>query len=202
MGLKQAISKKVTDPQFIEQLQKGDDTAFHRLVEDWKDRIYNTALGLVQQAQDAEDITQDVFITAWKSVKQFRGESSIQTWLYKIAVHQSLDCIRKRKRKKRFGFLVPLLGADEGPEQELGDFLHPGVQLEKKQEAQVLFKAIRKLPEQQQVAYNLQKIEGLSIKEIAQVMETTDGAVEAMLNRAKTNLQKTLITYYQTHRDE
>ena len=192
----------MTDPQFIEQLRKGDETAFHRLVEDWKDRIYNTALGLVQQAQDAEDITQDVFITAWKSVKQFRGESSIQTWLYKIAVHQSLDCIRKRKRKKRFGFLVPLLGADEGPEQELGDFLHPGVQLEKKQEAQVLFKAIRKLPEQQQVAYSLQKIEGLAIKEIAQVMETTDGAVEAMLNRAKTNLQKTLITYYQTHRDE
>lgn len=202
MGLKQAIRKNVTDPQFIELLRKGDETAFHQLVEDWKDRIYNTALGLVQQAEDAEEITQDVFVIAWKSFQQFRGESSIQTWLYKIAVHQSLDCIRRRKRKKRFGFLVPLLGSEEEQEQEPGNFLHPGVQLEKKQEAQVLFKAIRKLPEQQRVAYSLQKIEGLAIKEIAQVMETTDGAVEALLNRAKTNLQKSLTNYYQTHRDD
>ncbi|HEY8396466.1 MAG TPA: sigma factor, partial [Flavihumibacter sp.] len=66
----------MTDPQFIERLRNGEETAFYQLVEDWKDRIYNTALGLVQQSQDAEDITQEVFITAWKNINRFRGESS------------------------------------------------------------------------------------------------------------------------------
>lgn len=190
----------MTDPRFIERLRQGDETAFYQLVEDWKDRIYNTALGLVQQAQDAEDITQEVFIIAWKSINRFRGESSIQTWLYKIAVHQSLDAIRKRKRKKRFGWIIPLPGNEVDGAVDPGDFIHPGVQLEKKQEAQLLFKAIKKLPEQQQVAYSLQKVEGLAVKEIAQIMETTDGAVEALLTRAKNNLQKSLTDYYQTHK--
>ncbi len=192
----------MTDPRFIERLRQGEEAAFCQLVEDWKDRIYNTALGLVQQVQDAEDITQEVFIIAWKTIHRFRGESSIQTWLYKIAVHQSLDAIRKKKRKKRFGWMTPIFGSDENGESDPGDFIHPGVQMEKKQEAQVLFRAIKKLPEQQQVAYSLQKIEGLALKEIAQVMETTDGAVEALLNRAKSNLQKTLTNYYQTHKHE
>ncbi|KYP15807.1 RNA polymerase sigma factor [Flavihumibacter sp. CACIAM 22H1] len=192
----------MTDPSFIERLRKGEETAFYQLVEDWKDRIYNTALGLVQQAQDAEDITQEVFIIAWKSIHRFRGESSIQTWLFKIAVHQSLDLIRKKQRKKRFGWITPIFGTAENGATDPGDFVHPGVQLEKKQEAQLLFKAIKKLPEQQQVAYSLQKMEGLTLKEIAAVLETTEGAVEALLHRAKSNLQKTLTNYYQTHKHE
>lgn len=192
----------MTDPQFIERLRNGEETAFYQLVEDWKDRIYNTALGLVQQSQDAEDITQEVFITAWKNINRFRGESSIQTWLYKIAVHQSLDAIRKKKRKKRFGWILPLHGTEDDLGTDPGDFVHPGVQMEKKQEAQLLFRAIKKLPEQQRVAYSLQKIEGLTLKEIAMIMETTEGAVEALLNRAKNNLKKSLTEYYRTHRHE
>ena len=101
----------MTDPQFLDQLRNGEEAAFYRLVDDWKNRIYNTALGLVQQAEDAEDITQEVFITAWKSIRTFRGESGIQTWLYKIAVHQSLDCLRIHPSiKHRVGQLSSFFG--------------------------------------------------------------------------------------------
>lgn len=192
----------LSDPVFIDRLRKGEESAFYELVEGMKDRVYNTVLGLVQHVEDAEDITQEVFITAWKSMGKFRAEASVTTWLYKIAVNQSLDALRKRKRKKRFGWILPLNGENSDEDIHPGDFCHPGVQMEKKQEAQVLLKAIRKLPEQQQVAYSLQKMEGLALKEIAQIMESTDGAVEALLNRAKINLKKTLITYYEHHKHE
>jgi len=80
----------------VERLKEGDASAFKLIVESRKDLVYNTALGLLQNAEDAEDVTQDVFVRVFESVHQFKGESAFSTWLYKIAVTKSLELIRSR----------------------------------------------------------------------------------------------------------
>lgn len=190
----------MNETEFIARLQQREEAAFRQLVEGWKDRVYNTALGLLQQAEDAEDITQEVFVTAWRSLDGFRAESGLSTWIYRIAVNKSLDLLRSRKRKKRFAFIRSIWGDDGELVTDPPDFHHPGVQLEKKQDAAILFRAIRQLPEKQQVACSLQKLEGLSIGEIAGIMDLSPGAVESLLQRARVNLRKILITHHEENK--
>jgi RNA polymerase sigma-70 factor (ECF subfamily) len=90
--------------ELIVQLQQGDNQAFKRLVDEWQDMVYNTALGIVQKEEDADDITQDVFIQVYQSVSSFKGESKFSTWLYRIVISKALDHVKKKKRKKRFAF--------------------------------------------------------------------------------------------------
>ena len=97
-----------------------------------------------------------------------------------------------KKRKKRFGLLSPLFGEDNTPTLELPDFHHPGVSLDNKEKASILFKAIKELPENQQIAFILNKIEGLSYQEVAEIMKTSLSAVESLLHRARINLREFL----------
>ena len=89
-----------------------------------------------------------------------------------------------------------LIWWNESEPDDIPDFIHPGVQLERKQDAAALFAAVRKLPDQQRIAYSLQKVEGLSYAEIALILETTVPAIESLLQRAKQNLRRSLATYY------
>ena len=162
--------------------------------------VYNTALGLLQNTADAEDITQEVFIQVFHSVEQFKGESKFSTWLYRITVTKCLDFLRSKKRKKRFAFVQNLFGAESNePLVEQTSFVHPGVQLENKERAAILFKAIDKLPENQKAAFTLHKVEGLSYQEVAEVLRVSVSSVESLLFRAKNNLQKYLSDYYKSH---
>lgn len=185
----------MNEKELFERLIQRDDSAFRILVEGWKDRIYNTALGLVQDEEDAADIAQEVFVSAWLGLKTYRGESGITTWLYRITVNKCVDLLRKRKRKLLWSKFFNS-GRDGDPEENsAAEFHHPGVLLEKKQEAAILLTAIRQLPGNQQIAFSLQKIEGLSQQEIGAIMELSEGAVESLLQRAKTNLKKYLNSY-------
>ncbi|OYW20384.1 MAG: RNA polymerase subunit sigma-70 [Sphingobacteriales bacterium 12-47-4] len=180
----------------IEQLKHGDEAAFKSIVTQWQDMVYNTILGLVQNETEAEDLSQDVFVKVYESIGSFKGESKFSTWLYRIAVTRALEFLRSKKRKKRFGFLMPLFGDDNTATVQPADFHHPGVTLDNKERATHLFKAIAQLPENQRVAFTLHKLEGLSYKEISDIMGTTVPAVESLMNRAKGNLRKHLADYY------
>lgn len=186
------------ETELIQGLKTGQESAFAELVEFFKDKVYNTVLGFVQQAEDAEDVTQEVFIKVFRSIDQFKGEAKLSTWIYRIAVSHSLDFLRKKKRQKSGGLLVSIFSKGED-EWEQPDFHHPGIAAEQKENATVLFKAIRQLPEQQQTAFVLQKMENLNQQEIAEVMKTTVSSVESLLQRAKANLRKLLEDYYQKH---
>jgi len=186
------------EQELIASLKTGNEIAFKELVNLFKDRIYNTSLGFVQNEEDAEEITQDVFIKVFENINGFRGDAKLSTWLYRIAVTESLEFLRKKKRKKRTGVLMSFFSKKES-EWRQTDFNHPGVATENKETATVLFKAIRQLPEQQQTTFLLQKTENLSQTEIADVMNTSIGAVESLLQRAKANLRKLLEEYYQKH---
>lgn len=183
----------LTEEALIQKLSERNEIAFKQLVNEQKDRVYNVALGIVQNQEEAEDITQDVFIQVFESIDQFKGQSKLSTWIYRITVTHALEWLRSRKRKKRFGYMIRLFQSDAGePGIDIPDFVHPGVQLENQEKARLLFKAIDALPENQKVAFTLHKIEDLSYEEIAAIMEVSLGAVESLIHRARVNLQKKL----------
>ncbi|HMK20468.1 MAG TPA: RNA polymerase sigma factor [Chitinophagaceae bacterium] len=186
------------ETELIEQLKQGDETAFKTIVEQWKDMVYNTILGIVQNETEAEDLTQDVFIKVFEKISTFKGDSKFSTWLYRIATTTALDHLRSKKRKKRFGFLQSLGGGNDEKES-IPDFHHPGVSLDNKERAAVLFKAIESLPENQKTAYTLHKLEGLSYRDVSEVLNTTVSAVESLMSRANQNLRKELEEYYNKH---
>ncbi len=180
----------------IEKLKQGDEAAFKQIVETWQNMVYNTALGILQNVGDAEDVAQEVFVQVFESVKSFKAESKFSTWLYRITVSKALDNLRKKKRKKRFAYVQSLFGADQTV-IEKPDFHHPGVVLDNKERAAVLFKAINNLPENQKIAFTLHKLEGLSYQEISDVMRTSVSSVESLMHRAKNNLKKWLTGHYE-----
>jgi RNA polymerase sigma-70 factor, ECF subfamily len=180
----------------IEQLKQGNEAAFKTIVEAWQDMVYNTALGIVQNAEDAEDISQEVFVQVYESIHTFKGEAKFSTWLYKITVTKTMDHIRRKKRKKRFAFIQSLFGMNDEMVHDPPDFHHPGVALDKKETAAELFKAIEQLPENQKIAFTLNKLEGLNYQEVSEIMNTTVPSIESLLHRAKNNLKKLLEIYY------
>ena len=178
--------------ELIQRLREGDELAFKTLVESCQDMVFNTALGIVQNASDAEDVAQEVFIQVYRSIDQFKGDSRLTTWIYRITTTKSLDHIRSRKRKKRFAFVTSLFGPDNQLLHDPVEFNHPGVSLDNKEDAVALFRLIGQLPENQKTAFILYKTEELSYQEIAQVMGVSVSAVESLLFRARQNLRKLL----------
>lgn len=186
------------EKELILRLKKNDQIAFGFLVDLFSKKVYNTCIGMLQNLEDAQDVTQEIFITIHLNVKDFKEESSLSTWIYRISVNKCLEFIRKKNRKKRSGIFRSIFSADgEKSIENHSDFSHPGIQLENKERSIILFKAIGLLPEQQQTAYILHKIEQVSYNEISVIMEVSLSAVESLLFRAKQNLKKQLATYYE-----
>ncbi|PBQ34963.1 RNA polymerase subunit sigma-70 [Sphingobacteriaceae bacterium] len=188
----------LTESEKIALLKSGDSFAFESFVKEFQTKVYNTCLGIVQNTEDAEDLSQEVFILIYRSIKRFKGESSLSTWVYRVTVTTALDFLRRKKRKKRFAFLQSLF-TNQGEEMKLpvSDFYHPRVRLENKERAVILFKAIDQLSENQKTAFILHKLEDLSYAEIAGVMNISLSSVESLMFRAKQKLQGLLKNYYE-----
>lgn len=186
----------MSEQLLIQQLQLGVQQAYAKLVDLYQNMVYNTVLSMLQNHEEAEDVSQEVFIQVYQSIQQFKGESKLSTWLYRIAVTKSLDLQRHKKRKKRFAFLESLVGVDGETKHDVKNFNHPGVNMENKEKAAKLFKAMMQLPDNQKAAFTLNKVEGLSYQEVADVLKVSIGSVEALLHRAKQNLRKELGNYY------
>ncbi len=186
----------MNQPELISRVSQGDRSVFSEIVEQWQKMVYNTALSIVQLEADAEDITQDVFIDVFEKLDKFRGESQLSTWIYRITVNRSLDFEKKKKRQKNGGLLKQIFSVKA--EDEPVNFNHPGVLLDNKEKAAALFKALKKLPESQRVAFTLHKVEGLPYQEVADIMQTSLYAVESLMVRAKAGLKKLLESYYQS----
>ena len=110
--------------------------------------------------EDAEEITQDVFVSVYQSIDQFKEQSSISTWIYRICINKSLDHIKAKKRKKRFGIFTSLFYEDSSDlRYDLPNVDHPGIQLEQKERLTYVFSCINQLPDKQKTALILSKIE-------------------------------------------
>jgi RNA polymerase sigma factor (sigma-70 family) len=180
------------------KLREGDEKSFRELMGLYRDRVFNTSLSLLQHTQNAEDVTQEVFVEVFRSVSAFRGESSLSTWIYRITVRKSLEHIRASRRKKRSGILLSIFGKEDRVNiPSDNSFYHPGIRLENKEKAAVLFHAIATLPLNQRTAFTLHKVEGLSHPEIAGIMAASVSSVESLIFRARQNLRSILADYYE-----
>lgn len=182
------------DKLLLHRLADGDRRAFETLVNDHKDRVYNLCYGYLRDHMEAEDLAQEVFIEVSRSVKGFRKDAKISTWLYRIAVNKCLDRIRYMKRDKRSGEheSPALYVADPDPS--------PQDQLESEERKKVLWNALRQLPNKQHTAIVLASIEGMSYAEISVVMEMTTSAIESLIFRAKKKLKVLLADHYESIR--
>jgi RNA polymerase sigma-70 factor (ECF subfamily) len=183
---------------FLELLQSGDEEAFRRLVENYQHLVINTCYRFIGSKEDAEDIAQDVFVEVYRSIGGFRQQAKLSTWIHRIAVTRSLDFIRRRNRKKRFGSVRALLDwPDQAEELPAPARTSPAHDLEHQERRRILQQALDALPDSQQAAITLSKMEGFSNREIAEIMGTSIASVEALIHRAKASLRKKLTRYYE-----
>lgn len=170
---------------------------FRNLVLEHQEMVVNTCYRFVFNREDAEDLAQDVFMEVYRSLDQFREEAKLSTWIYRIAVSKSLDHLRRMKRKKRFGSLKRLIGAeDPGEDIAAPSYDTPAETLAEKERVMILRNALDTLPDSQKTAFLLSKQDGYSNQEIADILNTSVSAVESLVHRAKKNLHEKLHAYY------
>ena len=154
--------------------------------------VFNLALQYVQNTEDAEEITQDVFLKVFVNLKSFKQEASLKTWIYRISINQSLDFIKSKRSQKR-NFLSSIFSIDDTKFKfEAVNFNHPGIELEQKEGYQKIFDAINQLSDNQKTAIILLKIENKSQVETAEIMNLKVKALESLFQRAKKNLETLL----------
>ena len=180
----------------IKQLNEGNAKAFEAFVLEFQGLVYNTCYSFLNHREDAEDVAQDVFIYAFKSINSFRGEASLSTWLYKLSMNKSLDFIRAKKRQKRGSGLLSSMDNEEMSRLNVSDTNQPHAQLEEEEKRQILHAAIDRLPDRQKKAIILSRFEGLSQEQVAEVMETSVSSVESLLVRGKKKLKDLLSDYF------
>lgn len=167
-----------------------NNSLFEQIYKEHSSMVYNLGLSYVQNIEDAEEITQDVFIKVYEKYDSFNHQSSLKTWVYRITINKSLDFIKSKTRVKRFGFLSSIFAENNKDATGLINFNHPGVQLEDKEATIELFLQINSLPEKQKTALILKSIDGLSQKEVAEVMQVSEKSVESLLSRSRKKLKK------------
>jgi len=173
--------------------------AFDRLYRDHVDRMYRFAQRLCGSPDDAKDLVQETFLNAYRSLKDFRGESRVSTWLYTIAAHACQRMRRKRKgepeRELSLDALMPTSDGDMAL-QIPGEDLSPEERLEHKELRRNLLAAIHKLPKKYRMVLVLRDMEGLSAKDVGAVMGLTERAVKSRLHRARLFVRHELSSQY------
>jgi len=188
----------MTETEIIQKLQEGNEAAFKELVDNYQKMVVNTCFGILHNHFDSEDVAQDVFIEVYRSVKNFRADAKISSWLYRIAVNRSLNFIRNNKKNKRLQSFEDATKTQNTPIENMISAKNEGADfsLENEQRTNMLYMAVDSLPENQRVAFTLNKYEDLSYKEISDVMDLSVSSVESLIHRAKKNLQKKLYSCY------
>lgn len=184
----------MNEKDLIRQLKLGEEPAFKLLVAAYSDRVYYTVLNILQNAADTEDAVQETFIQVFESIRQFKEESSLATWIYRIAVRKAIEKIRKQKNRKRLHAIIPWWMPEENKSID-AVYLNPGIAVEHKEKAAILFKAINGLPENQRLAFTLIKVQGMKYEEVCELMQLSVKAIESLVSRAKLNLKNKLIDY-------
>ena len=176
-----------------------DATNFQMIYNQYSVLVYNVALQYVQNIEDAEEITQDVFIQVHSAIDKFDQRSSLKTWIYRITINKSLDFIKHKNSTKRF-FIFGKKSQNENDYLNASHFEHPGILLENKEKAAVLYGVINELSENQKTAFILSKIDGLSNPEISEIMQLSISSVESLIFRAKATLKDKLAYKFTEYR--
>ncbi len=186
----------VDDRVLVRQAQGGDYSAFDTLVQKYQERVYATIYHMTSNHEDANDLTQETFIKAYKALNSFKGDSSFFTWVYRIAVNKTINFLKGRKNKIHLSLndldfnaehdpdLVTFI-SDKTPRRDMG--------LTELQEK--LNEAMQKLSDVHRLVVTLHDVQGLSHEEISKIMDCNTGTVRSRLFYARQQLQGYLTEY-------
>jgi RNA polymerase sigma-70 factor (ECF subfamily) len=180
-----------TEHLLVERARKGDRSAFEQLVRLHADRLYAVVLRFVADADEAEEVIQEAFLRAWRSIERFQGRSQFFTWLYRIGINEA-----KRRAERR-----PPAGTDSslegGPLDGAPDWSEaPELRAEQADLRRVLERAVRALPVDYRTPLILRDIEGLSTQEAAAVMNLPQAAFKSRLHRARLAVRRAVDEYF------
>ena len=197
------MNQSMTEQQIIQEILHGNRDQYRKLVERHQSMIFRTCMGFLHNKEEAEDLTQDVFIQAYQSLEGFKGNATFSTWLYRIAVNASLNKLRKSRGTSLFKKIESVFG---GEKDSVYNFPVPAADnpenlLITAEHREWVRKALDSLPEKQRTAIVLSQYDELPQKEIAAIMEITEGAVEALIQRAKANLRARLAGLYKKNKN-
>lgn len=177
-----------TDQQLVKRVQEGDKRAFDLLVLKYQHKILSIIGRFVKDQAEVQDVAQETFIKAYRALGNFRGESAFYTWVYRIAINTAKNHLVSKGRRP------PSADVDEAEfysgSEYLKDVATPENQLMRDQLKDVIFKAIKALPEDLRTAVTLREMEGLSYEEIAEVMDCPVGTVRSRIFRAREFIEK------------
>ena len=178
----------------VERARKGDRTAFGQLVDEYKDKIYNYVSRMLNDPYEAEDVTQEAFLRAYRSLSRFRGASSFHTWLYRIASNLAIDVVRKRKRQEPTFSLDEPLESDDGEyEREIPDETGSPEDRTSTRETRVAVRrAIMDLPDKLRDVMILYELQGETYEDIADILDVPLGTVKSRLFNARNRLKDSL----------
>jgi len=175
------------EKELIRRSQAGDGEAFGVLVERYKGKVFSLAYGFTRDRTVADDLAQEVFIKAYFSLPKFKAESAFGTWLYRIAVNQAKDFLRKNKGRQREVSLE-----DVGEQPLIAENRNPEETRVEEGRRRIIQEALAHLPEKHRVVLTLRDIEGLSYEEISGILKLSPGTVDSRLHRARRKLRDKL----------
>jgi len=185
-----------TDAQLVEHVKAGHANAFNTLVNRYRERVFSVVYNMTSNREDANDVTQDVFVKAFRNIHRFKGNSAFFTWLYRIAVNTAISFIKKNRNRQYFS-LENL--EEEGVSGKLAEILssrkHSRRDILLRELQEKLNEALQKLSVKHRTAVVLFEIEGLSHKEIGQILKCSEGTVRSRLHYAKNELQNYMKEY-------
>jgi len=175
------------DQQLVERAQRGDKRAFDLLVVKYQRKLARLLSQFIHDAAEVEDVTQETFIKAYRSLSSFRGDSAFYTWLYRIGINAAKNFLVAQKRRASTTTNEFDIEAAENFEEgnQLRELNTPENELMSKQIAQTVHQALQALPEELRSAITLREIEGLSYEEIASIMSCPTGTVRSRIFRAR-----------------
>ncbi len=187
---KQKSSK--SNSELIQRAIDGDETAYRQLLENYRGAIFNLLFKMVRNKEETEDLVQEAFIKAFKALPSFNEEYAFSTWLYKIAINNCIDHMRK-KRLKTYSINKPVRSKDGELDREFPDTsMSPDKELLHDERTRLIETAIDELPENYKTAILLRHRDEKSYEEIAQLLDIPLGTVKARIFRAREMLKKRL----------
>lgn len=177
--------------KLIQKVAAGDEDAFCDVVRTNRNMVINVCCSLLNDREKAEETAQDVFLQIYKKAGEFQGKSKLSTWIYRIAVNHAISARRRDRLSKKSEIIQQKVSADL-VYLEASKADSPDSRLEAKEIRKIFHNALDSLPEKQRSVIILHKMEGLSSKEIAQILNISLSSAEARIHRAKINLKKKL----------
>ena len=184
--------------RLVRRLKDRDEKAFREMVEEYRDRVFSLTYRMLGSREEAEDLAQEVFITIFKSIDSFRGDSKLSTWLYRVTANHCKNRIKylaRRHDRDRAELTERIEGGDGATLATRRPSARPDAQLEGAQMEQILQHAIAELDEEQRILVILRDVEDLSYEEICAITELPDGTVKSRLHRARMALRKKLLKH-------